>query len=395
MRSTPIATDALRQAIAESRVRAVLRGARSRACPACRVRGLPGAPPGDVAIAPSGLVAAWTGPRLVVWNPVDGTSQVVARGALHSADTGGPVAFAADGRTVVRRPRRLAGFQPLRIVSPDGTTVARVDEQAQATIRYAGRRLLRAAVPIGASTPVVFSADGKQMLVLTDDQRAQLWRLGDHPSSQLLTGHTDNVLSAAFSPDGTQVATGSSDGTIRIWDTGTGQTFAVLRGHDGDVTGVAFSADGRMLASRGIDGTLRLWAVQIGRVLRDDQPVYWASWSRDGRWLATGGANGAARLYDTRDWRRRTVVDTHGAINAVAFDARGRVLAAGYDGRNHGVLVVEDPATGQRAVAAPGDLVQAAAFLSADRASSSATGTGCGCGRRTARGCSRRAGSPH
>ena len=369
LRPSPIAAEALRQAIADSRVRAVLRGARSRPCPACRIDGVADAPPGDVAIAPSGLVAAWAGPRLVVWTPVDGTSRTVASAGPRSVDAGGPVAFAADGRTVVRSPKRLVGYQPLpRLVSPDGATVAQVGPDGQVTIRHDGQLLpVKTGVPIGSSTPVIFSRDGRQMLVLAEGHHAELWRLGDRPKRRLdLTGHTDSVLSAAFSSDGTQVATGSADSTVRVWDTSTGETVAVLAGHDGDVTGVALAANGRMVASRGVDGTLRLWALREGRVLRDDtEAVLYARWSPDGRWVATGGEAGVLRVYDTRDWRVRSVANMRGVINAVDFDAGGRVLAGGLgDEQEGGVLVVDDPGSGQRAVAHLDRPVQAAAFMS-------------------------------
>jgi WD40 repeat protein len=39
----------------------------------------------------------------------------------------------------------------------------------------------------------------------------------DQPIGQPLTGHEDQVRSAAFSPDGKRIVTASLDKTARIW----------------------------------------------------------------------------------------------------------------------------------------------------------------------------------
>ena len=219
-------------------------------------------------------------------------------------------------------------------------------------------------VSADAAVPLVFSPDGRRLLVI-GTKTATLWRLGRSPSQeQELAGHLDNILAAAWSPDGAVVATASADSTIRLWETATGQTLTVLHGHEGDVTGVAFSADGRMVASRGSDRTLRLWNVKSGQVLRGAiAGLYAAQFSPDGRWIATGGEDGVARLYDAGGGAPRTVAQTDGAISAVAFSRQGQVLAAG--GWNRGFLAVEDIATGRTMVARPAStgLLLAATFL--------------------------------
>ena len=47
----------------------------------------------------------------------------------------------------------------------------------------------------------------------------------------MLSGHGDDVFSAAYSPDGTRIVTASEDKTARIWDAHTGAQLAVLSGH--------------------------------------------------------------------------------------------------------------------------------------------------------------------
>ncbi|OGO29359.1 MAG: hypothetical protein A2W33_05005 [Chloroflexi bacterium RBG_16_52_11] len=70
------------------------------------------------------------------------------------------------------------------------------------------------------------------------------------------------IWSVVFSPDGRLLVVASSDALIRIWEARTGELLVTLPGHEKSVTSVAFSPDGRMLASGGLDGTLRLWGIR-------------------------------------------------------------------------------------------------------------------------------------
>ena len=49
--------------------------------------------------------------------------------------------------------------------------------------------------------------------------------------------------SAAFSPDGRQIVTASFDKTARIWDAATGRQLLLLSGHTDQVYSAAFSPE--------------------------------------------------------------------------------------------------------------------------------------------------------
>jgi hypothetical protein len=74
-----------------------------------------------------------------------------------------------------------------------------------------------------------------------------------------LSGHTDDVFTAAFHPHDKRLATAGRDRTIWLWDLATGQEVARLQGHISYVWSLAFSPDGKSLVSGSGDGTVRLW----------------------------------------------------------------------------------------------------------------------------------------
>ena len=84
----------------------------------------------------------------------------------------------------------------------------------------------------------------------------------------LLTGHTDSVLSVSFSPDGSTLASGSMDKTVRLWNVETGNQLRTLEGHTSAAGSVSFSPDGTTLASGNGDGTIHLWDVATSDHIR-------------------------------------------------------------------------------------------------------------------------------
>ena len=57
-----------------------------------------------------------------------------------------------------------------------------------------------------------------------------MWDAATGDTIAILTGHTQEVLSAAFNPDGTRIVTASKDLTARVSDAASGAELATLRG---------------------------------------------------------------------------------------------------------------------------------------------------------------------
>jgi len=139
----------------------------------------------------------------------------------------------------------------------------------------------------GPVTAIAVSPSG-QVLTASFDNSLGLWQ-GRVP--RWLEGHDAAVTAAIFTRDGVPVS-GSDDFTVRIW----GEAPRILGSHRGKVTALAASPDGRYVASAGWDRTIRLWPLVAGA-----EPLQ----------LAAPGAG----------------------VNALAFDAAGRLFAGTLDGR--------------------------------------------------------------
>ena len=116
----------------------------------------------------------------------------------------------------------------------------------------------------GRISEIAYSPDGTRLAVASS---IGIW-LYDAQTGEaldLLTGHTDWVLSVSFSPDGQTLASGSWQ-EIRLWDAHTGRHLRTLTGHTGRVLSVSMVRRWQV----GVMTTVRLWD---GRHLAPSQDI--------------------------------------------------------------------------------------------------------------------------
>ncbi|MFI5895742.1 hypothetical protein ACIA5D_37170 [Actinoplanes sp. NPDC051513] len=383
-RPTEEAQAALRQAVADSRLRATLHAGQGQAV------GVAWSPDGATVAAAGGdgTVRLWqrTGPdrpaseprvlktsdmavqspvfspdgrriavagfdhQITVWSLADGTPTVL-RGHRDQVNT---VAFSPDGRRLASassdgtvRIWDAAGHGKPTVLTVDGPPLGVAFSPDGKRLAVSGLGPIRIWHSDGRGRPTLltghegtvktlaFRPDGRRLASAGSDGTVRVWPVGEPGAPVVLHGNDSYVESVAFSPDGSRLASShSGSNTIRVWDPAGEQDPVVLRGHDGPVWSVAFSPDGHRLASASGDDTVRLWDPGLAAspiVLRGHRGEVWTlAGGAGGNVLASGGTDGTVRVW-REPWHAGPLVlrGNVGEVIAVAVSADGRWVASG------------------------------------------------------------------
>jgi eukaryotic-like serine/threonine-protein kinase len=295
-----------------------------------------------------------------------------------------PASTAYQLRKLIRRHRFAAGFIVMVTVLSAVASAAAViafhkqhEAEFQATqVLQAQSRLLTQAAAQRLKDGDVASAQGIILEVLTNPRFAavrtaqansvfQDIRAAD-VQLEVLSGHGDQVVSAAYSPDGTRIATASYDRTARIWDARTGAPLVVLYGHVGIVYAAAYSPDGTRIVTASADKTARIWDAHTGAQLAVlsgyGDEVEGDAYSPDGSRIVTGSLSTAARIWDARTGVQLAVLSGDGeTVFTGAFSPDGSRIATC---SNHNTAQIWDARTGKELVVlrGHGDNVQSVRY---------------------------------
>jgi len=296
------AENVLREALIESRVRAVLPGCENSTS-ACTVN--------DVAWSPDGarLALALSDGTIQIWD-ADARQLIIILET--GADSVNSLSWSPDGKQLVSG--ASDGFVRLWDVGTGGLTF-----------------LVSLSSPINT---VSWSPDGQMLAFVASDNLVQVWDFQTRQNIATLAGHESAVTDVAWSPDGHHLASASHDNTARLWDVETGQNIFTLEDHELAVTSVAWSPDGHQLASASYDRTVRLWDAQTGQrlaiLIGHKFAVNSVAWSPGGARLATGSCleldglsrcvKGEGRLWDAKTGESLAVLNGHAsALLSVAW----------------------------------------------------------------------------
>jgi WD40 repeat protein len=202
-----------------------------------------GAVVGDIAVHPTGGLAAWvagSGP-LRVWD-LERHEQIAAL------------------------PSPLRSTRTSQLAwSPDGACLAQscVDTPAPAgvvlwdTRTWAPRARLRGHT--ATARAVTFAPDSATVATGGDDQTIRLWNTAEGAQLRVIAGLPADVFALAYHPEGKLLFAGTRDSSVRVYDARTGSELAVLEGHAGPVFSLQCSPDGCWLITASDDQTLGAW----------------------------------------------------------------------------------------------------------------------------------------
>lgn len=207
----------------------------------------------------------------------------------------------------------------------------------------------------GEVNSVAFSPDGSLALTGGADGNARLWDVATgKPAGPVLTGRGDAIHAVTFSPDGKLALTGSDTrdlraGNVRLWNAVTGARGNILSGHSQPVLSVAFSNNGAQTAAGSQDGKVRIWTLNTQASIEFDahskQPINSVAFSRDGSRLLTASSDGTAKLWRISDQVLLATYKVGDKVWAAAFSPNEQYVATGSTG---GVAILWPTSGGDR-----------------------------------------------
>ncbi len=151
----------------------------------------------------------------------------------------------------------------------------------------------------------------------------------------VVQGTSGFVYCLAFSPDSKSLAAGDGEGAVLVWDTTTGAKIASLSGHEEGTDCIVFSPDGRALACIDAYNSIHLWDVTSGKNIahiakrerRQPRP-------RLLRFLQSAAESHAGISFPLPG-----IFDEPSPVPlSLRFTPDGKLMALGYDGRDHTVV---------------------------------------------------------
>jgi WD40 repeat protein len=263
---------------------------------------------------------------------------------VRSRSTPVRVTFSPDG-TQLAVGQRTGLVTLWRLSRPSGAgsaeREAQATEGAQPSALSAPRNLKGHQAGIEA---LAFTADGRKLISISHDNTARCWDVDEQEESRVLQKGRGQIDALSYSPDGRYLVEASMSDGIHVHDlTSTGPPRSLTTRPS---RRAVFSPDGRTIAG-GPDHRLTLWDAKTGALLGtlaepEAEELGALAFSPDGHWLAVGvgGPHNWAvdppqkvMVFDVAQRKEHRTFATATQVNAVAFSADGKLLAAaGHNG---------------------------------------------------------------
>jgi WD40 repeat protein len=333
---TESAEEALREALLDSRVRAVVRV---------------GKPLLDAVSRSRELLTATVDGDVVAAGVATGAIRTVARTGEPAvdasfADDGTALLTGRDGRVRVVHPdgaiEAVPGVVAARraALSWDGSLAAVMQRDAVRLVEV-GSGVVRQTYPHRGAISAAISSDNRRVLTGGVDGKVHVWSGQSGRRVHTLNEHSGHAVSVAFSRDGLYAASASTDGTGRVWSSGTWGLASVLSGHAIALTDVAFSTDGEHAVTASRDGTARVWKADDGTPLivlsgHGDWVTSAVFSGPVGSSVITASLDGTARVWDALfQPELEELARLESPVTAIALPEEGQIEATTLDGQLH------------------------------------------------------------
>ena len=190
------------------------------------------------------------------------------------------------------------------------------------------------------ATAAVYSADGKELFIATDDGSVSVW----HPETYVLLRryqlHLYSITALLFHAARGSLISASADGSVREWDPNEGTAKVTFKTLDKIPTALALSKDGEELAISDAGGNLYIQSVSSNSDIMQRQQAFNQSTASlafhpAGEIVAAVGTDDKDNVGILRFWSKEGTLERElrgqgkAELTVVAFDPLGRWLAAG------------------------------------------------------------------
>lgn len=194
---------------------------------------------------------------------------------------------------------------------------------------------------------VAFSPDESLLAVGRRDGSIVVWHVDSGGIVHVLEGHSDTVRDLAFTPDGSTLVSvsggdrGGGDTTMRLWNVTQGNLLQIYEDSDSTLRTVAVNDAGDLIVAGNNSGQVLLWRFTFGvaELMRlidaHDQAINDVAIHPSDDFLVTASSDESLKMVDVATGVVLLTLPFAGSVQAVSFDAEGRVMAAA--GRSSGV----------------------------------------------------------
>jgi WD40 repeat protein len=194
---------------------------------------------------------------------------------------------------------------------------------------------------------VAFSPDESLLAVGRRDGSIVVWHVDSGGMVHVLEGHSDTVRDLAFTPDGSTLVSvsggdrGGGDTTMRLWNVTQGNLLQIYEDSDSTLRTVAVNDAGDLIVAGNNSGQVLVWRFTFGvaeltRLIDvHGQTINDVAIHPSDDFLVTASSDESLKMVDLATGVVLLTLPFAGSVQAVSFDAEGRVMAAA--GRSSGV----------------------------------------------------------